>query len=275
MTPKLLPRDGKGNWRFLWAAVPTPWPLWSPSSSGPAYDIEFVDSDDEPYATIAALKPDIVVVSLDHGQRGGVPAVDDAASRPGDGADSSPVLSPGERLSRRGAKRAWTTARCVCPPCTRRARSATDPRAHSHFPRSRRMPSTNPLMADATRSGTSTNSTPERYVTRSRSTSLMWECATRPFTITERPPSRKRNSRIALSCSAMRFRFCMPSRPIPYARRLEHQDFGLKRTRQIDARVWRRLRMMRPADDDPQTPGDYCSSPGVCMRDWWTLRCSR
>ena len=32
---------------------------------GRAYDIEFVDADDEPYATIAALKPDIVVVSLD------------------------------------------------------------------------------------------------------------------------------------------------------------------------------------------------------------------
>lgn len=35
-----------------------------PVLDGRAYDIEFVASDDEPYATIAALKPDIVVVSL-------------------------------------------------------------------------------------------------------------------------------------------------------------------------------------------------------------------
>jgi CheY-like chemotaxis protein len=32
---------------------------------GRAYDVEFVDADDEPYATIAALRPDLVVVSLD------------------------------------------------------------------------------------------------------------------------------------------------------------------------------------------------------------------
>jgi two-component system, response regulator FitH len=31
---------------------------------GRAYDVEFVASDDEPYATVAALKPDLVVVSL-------------------------------------------------------------------------------------------------------------------------------------------------------------------------------------------------------------------
>jgi len=36
-----------------------------PVLDGRAYDIEFVDADDEPYATIAALKPDMVVVSLD------------------------------------------------------------------------------------------------------------------------------------------------------------------------------------------------------------------
>lgn len=35
-----------------------------PVLDGRAYDVEFVASDDEPYATIAALKPDIVVVSL-------------------------------------------------------------------------------------------------------------------------------------------------------------------------------------------------------------------
>ncbi len=36
-----------------------------PILSGQAYDIEFVAMNDEPYATVAALKPDIVVVSLD------------------------------------------------------------------------------------------------------------------------------------------------------------------------------------------------------------------
>ena len=35
-----------------------------PVLDGRAYDVEFVASDDEPYATIAALRPDLVVVSL-------------------------------------------------------------------------------------------------------------------------------------------------------------------------------------------------------------------
>jgi PleD family two-component response regulator len=35
-----------------------------PVLDGRAYDVEFVASDDEPYGTIAALKPDLVVVSL-------------------------------------------------------------------------------------------------------------------------------------------------------------------------------------------------------------------
>jgi PleD family two-component response regulator len=35
-----------------------------PVLDGRAYDVEFVASDDEPYATIAALKPDLIVVSL-------------------------------------------------------------------------------------------------------------------------------------------------------------------------------------------------------------------
>jgi CheY-like chemotaxis protein len=35
-----------------------------PVLDGQAYDVEFVASDDEPYATVAALKPDLVVVSL-------------------------------------------------------------------------------------------------------------------------------------------------------------------------------------------------------------------
>ncbi len=35
-----------------------------PVLDGRAYDVEFVASDDEPYATVAALKPDLVVVCL-------------------------------------------------------------------------------------------------------------------------------------------------------------------------------------------------------------------
>lgn len=35
-----------------------------PVLDGRAYDVEFVASDDEPYATVAALKPDLVIVSL-------------------------------------------------------------------------------------------------------------------------------------------------------------------------------------------------------------------
>jgi PleD family two-component response regulator len=38
---------------------------------GRAYDVEFVASDDEPYATVAALKPDLVVVSLKLGDISG------------------------------------------------------------------------------------------------------------------------------------------------------------------------------------------------------------
>src|SRR5262245_13981570 len=35
-----------------------------PALEDRAYDVEFVASDDEPYATVAALKPDLVIVSL-------------------------------------------------------------------------------------------------------------------------------------------------------------------------------------------------------------------
>ncbi len=36
-----------------------------PVLDGRYYDVEFVATDDEPYATIMALKPDLIVVSLD------------------------------------------------------------------------------------------------------------------------------------------------------------------------------------------------------------------
>jgi len=65
MTPKLLPRDGQRQLAVFVGGGTDALAFVEPILSGPAYDIEFVDSDDEPYATIAALKPDIVVVSLD------------------------------------------------------------------------------------------------------------------------------------------------------------------------------------------------------------------
>lgn len=36
-----------------------------------SYDVEFVDMDDEPYATVAALRPDIIVISLELGDEAG------------------------------------------------------------------------------------------------------------------------------------------------------------------------------------------------------------
>ena len=42
-----------------------------PILSGRSYDVEFVDMDDEPYATVAALKPDIVIVNLELGSEAG------------------------------------------------------------------------------------------------------------------------------------------------------------------------------------------------------------
>jgi PleD family two-component response regulator len=42
-----------------------------PILSGRSYDVEFVEMNDEPYATVAALKPDIVVVNLELGNEAG------------------------------------------------------------------------------------------------------------------------------------------------------------------------------------------------------------
>jgi CheY-like chemotaxis protein len=36
-----------------------------PMLDGSRYDVEFVDMDDEPYGTIVAMKPDLVVVNID------------------------------------------------------------------------------------------------------------------------------------------------------------------------------------------------------------------
>jgi PleD family two-component response regulator len=65
MTPNLLPGDAQRQLAVFVGGGTDALAFVEPILSGRAYDIEFVDSDDEPYATIAALKPDIVVVSLD------------------------------------------------------------------------------------------------------------------------------------------------------------------------------------------------------------------
>jgi PleD family two-component response regulator len=36
-----------------------------------AYDVEFVDMDDEPYGTVTALKPDLIIVSLELSEEAG------------------------------------------------------------------------------------------------------------------------------------------------------------------------------------------------------------
>ena len=65
MTPNLLPRDADKQLAVFVGGGTDALAFVEPILSGRSYDVEFVDSDDEPYATIAALKPDIVVVSLD------------------------------------------------------------------------------------------------------------------------------------------------------------------------------------------------------------------
>jgi PleD family two-component response regulator len=65
MTPNLLSRDGNRQLAVFVGGGADALAFVEPILSGRSYDIEFVDADDEPYATIAALKPDIVVVNLD------------------------------------------------------------------------------------------------------------------------------------------------------------------------------------------------------------------
>lgn len=65
MTPNLLTRDANRQLAVFVGGGTDALAFVEPILGGRAYDVEFVDTDDEPYATIAALKPDIVVVSLD------------------------------------------------------------------------------------------------------------------------------------------------------------------------------------------------------------------
>ena len=64
MTPNLLTRDTNRQLAVFVGGGTDALAVVEPVLDGRSYDVEFVDSDDEPYATIAALKPDIVVVSL-------------------------------------------------------------------------------------------------------------------------------------------------------------------------------------------------------------------
>lgn len=65
MTPNLLSRDATRQLAVFIGGGPDVLAHVEPILIGRAYDVEFVDIDDEPYATVAALRPDIVVVSLD------------------------------------------------------------------------------------------------------------------------------------------------------------------------------------------------------------------
>jgi len=71
MTPNLLLRDANRQLAVFVGGGTDALAVVEPVLDGRAYDVEFVDADDEPYATIAALRPDIVVVSLELGQESG------------------------------------------------------------------------------------------------------------------------------------------------------------------------------------------------------------
>jgi CheY-like chemotaxis protein len=65
MTPNFLHRDAHRQLAVFIGGGPEVLAHIEPVLIGRAYDVEFVAMDDEPYATVAALKPDMVVVNLD------------------------------------------------------------------------------------------------------------------------------------------------------------------------------------------------------------------
>jgi PleD family two-component response regulator len=71
MTPNLLPRDADRQLALFVGGGTDALAHVEPILSGRTYDVEFVEMDDEPYATVAALKPDIVIVSLELGSQAG------------------------------------------------------------------------------------------------------------------------------------------------------------------------------------------------------------
>lgn len=71
MTPNLLPRTANRQLALFVGGGTDALAHVEPILSGRSYDVEFVDMHDEPYATVAALKPDIVVVNLELGNDAG------------------------------------------------------------------------------------------------------------------------------------------------------------------------------------------------------------
>jgi PleD family two-component response regulator len=65
MTPNMLPRAANRQLALFVGGGTDALAHVEPILAGRSYDVEFVDFDDEPYATVAALRPDIVVVNLD------------------------------------------------------------------------------------------------------------------------------------------------------------------------------------------------------------------
>jgi PleD family two-component response regulator len=64
MTPNFLLRDANRQLAVFIGGGPEVLAHIEPVLIGRAYDVEFVAMDDEPYATVVALKPDMVVVNL-------------------------------------------------------------------------------------------------------------------------------------------------------------------------------------------------------------------
>lgn len=64
MTPNTMSRDANRQLALFVGADSDALSVVEPILDGRAYDVEFVDNDDEPYGTITALKPDLVVVTL-------------------------------------------------------------------------------------------------------------------------------------------------------------------------------------------------------------------
>jgi PleD family two-component response regulator len=65
MTPNLVPRAANRQLALFIGGGADALAHVEPILSGRSYDVEFVDMDDEPYATVAALRPDIIIVSLE------------------------------------------------------------------------------------------------------------------------------------------------------------------------------------------------------------------
>jgi CheY-like chemotaxis protein len=64
MTPNVISRDPNRLLALFVGADNDALSIVEPILDGRAYDVEFVDNDDEPYGTITALRPDLVVVTL-------------------------------------------------------------------------------------------------------------------------------------------------------------------------------------------------------------------